>query len=103
MTGELQATLTVPDELVDALVERILPRLQERSAGASSPWLDVDGAAEYLAMPRDSLYKLTSRGAIPHRKVGNRLHFHRDELDGWMDEHRRGTPPRPHARRLRAA
>ena len=77
-------TLTVPDELVDALAERIAARVR---AAPESPWLDFEAAREYLRFSRDQLYKLTSARAIPFRKKrgGQGLLFHRDELDRWLE------------------
>jgi excisionase family DNA binding protein len=51
-----------------------------------SPWLDFEGAREYLRFSRDQLYKLTAARAIPFRKRrgGQGLLFHRDELDRWL-------------------
>ena len=95
-------TFTLPPEVVEAIAQRAAAILEDRVEDRASPWLTLPAAADYLGWPRDAIYKLTSSGAIPHRKVGNRLAFHRGELDEWLDEHRRGRPaPRP--RRLRAA
>ena len=86
MSGQLKGefTLTVPDELVDALAERIAARLR---TAPESPWLDFEGARQYLRFSRDQLYKLTAAKAIPFRKKrgGQGLLFHRDELDRWVD------------------
>jgi excisionase family DNA binding protein len=82
LNGEF--TLTVSDELVDALAERIAARVR---TAPESPWLDFEAAREYLRFSRDQLYKLTSARAIPFRKKrgGQGLLFHRDELDRWLE------------------
>ena len=41
-------------------------------------------AANYLRIPKSPLYKGTSRGEIPHRKVGRRLLFTQAELDEYL-------------------
>jgi excisionase family DNA binding protein len=43
-----------------------------------------DEAAMYLRIPRSSLYKGTSKGEIPHRKVGKLLRFSQKELDEYL-------------------
>jgi excisionase family DNA binding protein len=74
------------DEALDALAERLAPRLAARIGQGAPPncWLDVDAAAEYLACPKSRLYALTSARRIPHHKDGSRTLFRRDELDEWV-------------------
>ena len=89
--GASRLTLTVPDDLVQALVERIaelvVERVDARPRVVESPWLDFEGALAYLGFSRDRLYKLTAARAIPFRKKrdGQGLLFHRDELDRWVE------------------
>lgn len=81
--------LTVPDGLLEALAERVAELVNERlqARPPASPWLDFDGALEYLRFSRDQLYKLTAARAIPFRKRrgGQALLFHREELDRWLE------------------
>jgi excisionase family DNA binding protein len=82
--------LLVPDELVEAIAQRVAELLLEHSGTSAepvSPWLDVDGACAYLGFSRDRLYKLTAARAIPCRKKrgGQGLLFHRAELDAWIE------------------
>ncbi len=82
-----ELTLLVPEELLQALAELVAARVGERPpAPEPSPWLDFDGAREYLRFSRDQLYKLTAARAIPFRKKrgGQGLLFHRGELDRWL-------------------
>jgi excisionase family DNA binding protein len=87
---------TLPPELIEALADRLAHTVAERvterlslQQPLLSPWLTVDQACAYLGFSRDSLYKLTAARAIPFRKKsgGQRLRFHRDELDAWMESH----------------
>ncbi len=82
-------TLAVPDELLDALAERIAVLVEKRleAPRPASPWLDFAGALEHLRFSRDQLYKLTAARAIPFRKKrgGQGLLFHRAELDHWLE------------------
>jgi excisionase family DNA binding protein len=82
-----ELSLHVPEDLLQALAELVAARVGEQlPARAESPWLDFDGAREYLRFSRDQLYKLTAARAIPFRKKrdGQGLLFHRDELDRWL-------------------
>lgn len=42
--------------------------------------LNVEEAAEFLDITKSHLYKLTSRGEIPHYKPGKRLYFLPNDL-----------------------
>jgi excisionase family DNA binding protein len=46
--------------------------------------MTVDEVAEYLRIPRASIYKLAQQGRIPCQKVGRHWRFHRAALDKWL-------------------
>ena len=48
------------------------------------PVLTVDEAAEYLRIPKSSLYKLTQEGKVPCQKVGKHWRFSKDALREWL-------------------
>jgi excisionase family DNA binding protein len=48
----------------------------------------IDEVARYLAIPRSSVYKMTSekgRERIPYLKLGGRLRFRKADIDRWLD------------------
>jgi len=52
---------------------------------APEPLMDADGAAEYLRVPRKTIYELCRSSGLPHVKVGSRtLRFVRADLDHWV-------------------
>jgi len=56
-------------------------------ANAKSVWT-VQEAAAYLALPVNSLYKMTgpkARLRVPHIRIAGRLRFRRADLDRWLD------------------
>jgi excisionase family DNA binding protein len=79
-------------ETFDVLAEAVAERLGDRVShdDRSSPWMTAAQAAEYLHVPLKTIYNWTSAGCIPHRKIGNRLMFHRERLDAWLDRYREG-------------
>lgn len=89
-TSGRELAVSVPDELLDTVAERVAELVDERlqAQRPQSPWLDFDAAMEYLRFSRDQLYKLTAARAIPFRKKrgGQALLFHRDELDRWLEQ-----------------
>jgi excisionase family DNA binding protein len=84
----ITCTLCIPEELVHALAGEVAAHVTANLPAPRpvSPWLDFEGAREYLRFSRDQLYKLTAARAIPCRKKrgGQGLLFHRDELDRWV-------------------
>jgi len=85
------AAVTFLPEFVEAVAERVAAMLAERSE-APRPWLDVEGAAEYLACPPSRIYALTSKRAIPFEKDGSRTLFRPEALDEYV---RNGGATRP--------
>jgi excisionase family DNA binding protein len=51
----------------------------------------LDLAVGITGLARRTIYKLTHRREIPHRRVGGRLYFRRSELEQWIDAGRRRT------------
>ena len=51
--------------------------------------LTIEEPAQYLGISKSYLYKLTSRGAIPHYKpFGKMVYFNRKELVKWLQRKR---------------
>ena len=85
--------VAVPASVIEAIADAVAHRLAalvsaHGSDGPSSPWMDFEAARAYLGFSKDGLYKLTAARAIPFRTKagGQRLRFHRGELDAWMAE-----------------
>ncbi len=81
-------SLRLPDEVIEAIAERVAEILRERQDGNNrSPYLSgASAAAEYLGWPTERVYKhLVS---LPHFRHGRRLMFRRDELDAWVEARR---------------
>ena len=47
--------------------------------------MTIDEVAEYLRIPRSSLYKLAQGGKIPCQKVGRHWRFRREALEKWLE------------------
>ena len=56
---------------------------------ARRPLLDIDGVADYLGVSVRHVRRLVAERRIPHIKWGSKLHFDPDEIDAWIDRHRR--------------
>lgn len=47
--------------------------------------LTIDEAHDFTRLAKQTLYQLSSRGKIPHIKIGSRLLFDEAELDAWIE------------------
>ena len=45
---------------------------------------NIDELADYLKIPKSTLYKLVREGKIPAQKVGRHWRFHRETIDAWL-------------------
>jgi excisionase family DNA binding protein len=65
-------------------------------------YLDIAALAERLRIKRSTLYAWAEQGTIPHVKLGRLLRFDPDEIEAWLQNHRRegipqpASPPRQH-------
>jgi excisionase family DNA binding protein len=77
-----ELAFTIPDELVEAIAERVAAMLEERAPVLDgSPWLTVDEAADYLRCSRQRIYDLRSAGRLNRHKDGSRVLVSRTELE----------------------
>lgn len=84
LNGTSGLSLGVPAELIEAVAQRTAEILEERLPHRPEPYLDVDGAAEYLACSRDRIYDLCRDGRLTPYKDGSRSLFRRGDLDEWL-------------------
>jgi excisionase family DNA binding protein len=50
--------------------------------------LNINQAAEFLSLAKQTLYGFTSKGVIPYLKRGKKLYFKKSQLDHWVAEGR---------------
>ncbi|MEW6212287.1 MAG: helix-turn-helix domain-containing protein [Acidobacteriota bacterium] len=61
------------------LMERIEPQTDD-------DLLNIDEAAAFLRVKKRFLYERTSRGTIPHLKIGRFVMFRRSKLIEWGEQ-----------------
>lgn len=54
-----------------------------------SRYVDINRVAEYLGVIPRHIRRLVAEERIPYIKWGSILHFDLDEIDAWIDQHRR--------------
>lgn len=85
VSGQAPLRLALPEEVVEAIAERAVELLAERSTPAEDGWLrGADRIAAYIDCPRSRVYALASARRIPIHHDGSALIARRSELDGWL-------------------
>jgi excisionase family DNA binding protein len=86
---ERTLALVVPPELVEQVAERaaqlVLDSLHDHEPGdASSPYITIPEAAQYLRAKRHRVDDLLSRGTLTRHKDGTRTLILRAELEAYV-------------------
>jgi excisionase family DNA binding protein len=71
------------DEILQKLngIENQLRFITNSTPTNSTPdWLNVQQAADYLNLSKQTIYRKVSEGKIPYYKAGKKLHFRKSEL-----------------------
>ncbi len=55
--------------------------------------MSVEEAAEYLRMPKNTLYMKLQSGEVPASKLGKCWKIYQDELDKWLEVNRKNPVP----------
>ena len=87
----MKAEISIPPELVSAIVDEVVARLKPILTGLQtnpSQADDLMGVAElgkYLGgVSRDWIYQRTAGNEIPFVKVGRMIKFRRSDIDRWL-------------------
>ena len=73
MTANRRAALVLElsEELLDAITDRVMARIATHEPREPEGFLDVAGAAEFLACPASRIYALTSSVRLPCHRDGS--------------------------------
>lgn len=86
-SGAVDLQLSIGEDFVDALVERVATVVRDQLAEEANAarYFDVKDLAVYLCCPPKMVYRLVNRG-LPHRRPGGgrRLLFIGSEVDAWI-------------------
>lgn len=52
-------------------------------------FLTIDELSEYLSIKRSGLYSIVESGELPHYRIGRRIRFKRDDVNQWIESHKR--------------
>ncbi len=62
-----------------------MPASTSPTAEPASDVMTVDEAAAFLGVDRNTVYEYTTRGVIPHQRLGKRILLRRGALIAWLD------------------
>lgn len=48
--------------------------------------MNVSQVAEFLGVPKSTIYNLSMQGKIPHAHVGKLLRFKKVDIDNWLTD-----------------
>jgi excisionase family DNA binding protein len=83
----LNLIVTTPDDLRDLInksVQSALKNAKLLSVDTGKP-LTLEQAADFLGIPKATLYQFTSKRLIPFRKLGRRIVFSKADLMTFLD------------------
>jgi excisionase family DNA binding protein len=86
-----ELAVALPDELLEQIAQRAAELVDDREPQPVG-YLDVAGAAEFLACPKSRIYALVNADRMPVHRDGSRLLFDRGELREYV---RKGGAKRP--------
>jgi len=94
-TGEMKAELTLPQELVSEIVDRLFEKLKPLLLGNGKQEEDVimdkKGLAKYLNVSESTINKLVSNKQIPYFKIhqgqSGGVRFFKRNIDKWISRH----------------
>lgn len=76
------------EELKDALrgiVKSCYSEMQPTAAPApENTVFDIDAFCDYTGLSKQTVYRKTGKGEIPHSRQGKRLYFDKSEVDAWL-------------------
>jgi excisionase family DNA binding protein len=70
-------------DIANKILSSILEQLPSTTIDESKP-LSIEEASAFIGLAKQTLYKFTSEGTIPHHKQGGKLFFFREELIEWI-------------------
>jgi excisionase family DNA binding protein len=52
-------------------------------------FLNVSDLSEYLSIKKSTLYSMVESGDLPYYRIGRLIRFKRNDVDAWMETHRK--------------
>jgi len=85
MKIEIDDTVLI-DTIVERVVERLKPLLNNSHNSNDNELMDVKGLATYLNVNKQWVYEKTHLGIIPYYKVGKYPWYRKSKIEEWLLE-----------------
>jgi excisionase family DNA binding protein len=92
----MEQDITLKDflkEILEPIIDESLDRAMNKYINTmtfetkdDSGVLNMNEAAVYLKISKQTLYGMTSKRVLPHYKHGHRIYFRKAELDDWINK-----------------
>lgn len=83
-----EMVLVSKEELQTLIAEIVSTCLQEQpdstNGESGTTVLDIDAFCQYTGLSKQTVYRKTRTGEVPHSKRGKRLYFDKNEVDEWL-------------------
>ena len=81
--------LSIPKRELETLIIDCVTAVMELhpTAGPAAPEntvFDIDAFCEYTGLSKQTVYRKTGKGEVPHSRRGKRLYFEKSEVDAWL-------------------
>jgi excisionase family DNA binding protein len=60
-----------------------------RAVAMAKEYVNIEELSEYLGIKKSTLYGMVEKGELPHYRIGRLIRFKRDDMDSWIERHRR--------------
>lgn len=73
-------------EDIESILNRILKEISDLKSGQTKDFLSVDETADFLGIPKSSVYQHSHKRTIPYFKTGKKLYFKRADLERYITQ-----------------
>lgn len=71
--------------IIEDAMDQTWKERQEVNPDSSGPTvMDIEAFCAYTGLSKQTVYRKTRSGAVPHSKRGKRLYFDKKEVDEWL-------------------
>lgn len=87
----MKAELTLPQELVDQITDKVVEKLKpiiavNGNGELRERWFNVKQLSDYIGMSRQWIYN--HKHKLPHSNINNKPLFRKSDIDYWLESFR---------------
>ena len=70
--------------IIDAVSVCLKELSSQQQSEPGKTVMDIDAFCQYTGLSKQTVYRKTRSGEVPHSKRGKRLYFEKSEVDEWL-------------------